>query len=353
MFSNLQGILLERRAQARHNEMETCMTSDDRMMVSALSSWQRLAPFAGFDPQDFTVEELWRREDPGQVRIVLRMRGPRGADMVFKRVFAPLEPARWAGALAGHRRAVRALIRDPEHMPAAVLAEDPEAFSTVLDFVPGRTLQDHLLLKFAQTDQRADVLRRAGRAVAAYHEATAEGDKPFNPVRMLDHMRALGQRASEGDVSLADPDLFAVLAEGLDACAEAAAGQLVTVAAQHGDLHARNVILSSKRATLIDFAQDKSAPTAYDLSRLVVDLAARFAGDAVLDPVCGLPPADLAALSEGYGRPLQDDAVLAFLCRCRVLQDWAALPSQAAKRSAFQQERLVHLQRSATMLAAA
>ncbi|ABV92092.1 aminoglycoside phosphotransferase [Dinoroseobacter shibae DFL 12 = DSM 16493] len=329
------------------------MTPGDRMMASALGSWTRLAPFAGLDPAAFEAEELWRREDPGQVRIVLRMRGGAGQDLVFKRVFQPQDRGRWAEALDGQRRAVRALMRDPVHVPPAILAEDAETLSTVQDFVPGRTLQDHMLLRFDKPGARAQVLQRAGRFLAAFHGATAEGDKPFNPATMLDYIRALGRRALSGDLTLADPDLFAVLAEGLEAAAQTAAGQPVRVAAQHGDLHARNLIVSGKRATLIDFAQDRSAPVQYDMARLIVDLGARFSGDAAPEATCGLPAADLAALSDGYGRDLSQDACLAFLCRCRVLQDWAALPAVASQRSAFQQERLLQLQKTATRLAAA
>lgn len=329
------------------------MTTGDRMMASALGSWIRLAPFAGLPPQEFEAEELWRREDPGQVRIVLRMRGPRGQSVVFKRVFAPTTTERWAAGLNGQRRAVRALIRDPVHVPPAVLAEDAEALATIQDFVPGRTLQDHMLLKYDQPGPRARILQRVGAFLAAYQSRTQNGEKAFNPACMLEYVRALGQRAMTGDLTLADPDLFAVLSEGLDAAAEAAADQVVPIAAQHGDMHARNLIVSANRTTLIDFAQDKSAAVQYDMARLIVDLGARFAGGTAHETACGIPEVDLAALSEGYGQDLRQDACLAFLCRCRVLQDWAALPSESANRSAFQQERLVHLQRTATHLAVA
>ncbi|WP_424969866.1 phosphotransferase [Dinoroseobacter sp. S76] len=328
------------------------MTRDDRMMASALGSWQQLAPFAGLDPARFSGEELWRREDSDRVRIVLRMTGPDGRNLVFKRIFAPMDRERWAEGLAGQRRALRALRGDKVHAPAAILAEQAESLSTIQDYVTGRTLQDHLLLKYDKPAQRTALLSRAGAALRAYHDSTAAGEKPFNPVRMTDYMKRLARKALDGQLAIVDPDLFAVLVDSLAEAAEAAEGGSVTLAAQHGDLHARNMILSANRATLIDFMQDKDAPTIYDLARLIVDLGARFAGERALDPNCGLPPEDLAALSDGYGADLGADPCLMFLCRCRVLQDWAAMPSIGGKRSAFQQERLVQLQRAATTLAA-
>ncbi|MEM1079125.1 MAG: phosphotransferase [Pseudomonadota bacterium] len=328
------------------------MTRDDRMMASALGSWQQLAPFAGLDPTAFSGEELWRREDSGRVRIVMRMTGPDGRNLVFKRIFAPADPARWAEGLAGQRRAVRALRGDKVHAPAAILAEDASSLSTIQDYVIGRTLQDHLLLKYDKADQRGALLSRAGAALRAYYDATAVGEKPFNPARMVDYMERLARKALAGQLAIVDPDLFAVLVDSLPEAASAAKGGVVTLAAQHGDLHARNMILSANRATLIDFMHDKEAPTVYDLARLIVDLGARFAGERTLDSRSGVPPEDLAALSEGYGADLAADPCLLFLCRCRVLQDWAALPSTGGKRSAFQQERLVQLQRAATCLAA-
>ncbi|WP_424976266.1 phosphotransferase [Dinoroseobacter sp. S124A] len=327
------------------------MTRDDRMMASALGSWQQLAPFAGLDPASFSGEELWRREDPGRVRIVMRMTGPDGRNLVFKRIFAPVDQARWAEGLAGQRRAVRALRADKVHAPAAILAEDASSLSTIQDYVVGRTLQDHLLLKYDKPDQRGALLTRAGAALRAYYDSTAAGEKRFNPARMVDYMERLARKALDGQLAIVDPDLFAVLVESLKAAAAAAEGAPVMLAAQHGDLHARNMILSANRATLIDFMHDKEAPAVYDLARLLVDLGARFAGTRALDPRCGLPPEDLAALSEGYGADLGADPCMAFLCRCRVLQDWAALPSVGGQRSAFQQERLVQLQRAATILA--
>ncbi|WP_425091686.1 phosphotransferase [Tropicimonas sp. S265A] len=307
----------------------------DPLLRAALADWRRLAPFAGLDPAAHLPEPLGRRQARGVARIVLRMRAEGRSDVVFKRVFRPRVDPGWAAGLQT-QRAVRALLPGPAR-PAPVMLEDADAQAAIFGWVPGKSLNAHLLLKYDQPVQRADALRRAGDWLAQFHAATDAGPVAFHASPVQLRLSRLMARAEADPAAIVDADLFIVLAQGMARFARAAQGAPVQCAALHGDLTANNMVLGVKATTAIDFCTAVTGPVLHEVAKLLADIAARFGVD-------GVPRADVQAFEEGYGARVRHDPVFDYLLRAQLLFQWAALGPMGRPQTAFTATRIEKVQ---------
>lgn len=303
-----------------------------------------MAPYAGLDPSAFAPDPLARRYTPAAARIVLRMRGIRRADVVFKRVFRPAGDTSWAAGLEAHRSFFLQL--PAATRPAAVLFADPSKQAAIYDWVPGRSLHDHLLLKLDRPKSRDEVLFRAGKSIAEFHMATEAGAVAFSACQVQMRIARLRTLAQSDPVAILDADLFLALSQGLAPLARAAHGNMVLLAARHGDLSARNLILGPHCAAPIDFRLSRRGPVLHDLAALVADILIILTGPyggRVASALCVAK--FLAPFEAGYGMQLRGKPEFDYLLRTALLFRWAGFGRVGQTRSAFVEARLVTIQR--------
>jgi hypothetical protein len=318
--------------------MERPMTNTrDPLLRAALAEWRRLAPHAGLDASAYVPEPLGRRHTRRAARIVIRMQACDRADVVFKRAFRPADDPAWVRGLETLGRTRELLAQDAR--PAPVLIADKARQSAILGWTPGRSLCEHLLLKLDQPARRAALMTRAGGWLAAFHAATDAGQVAFDVAPYHRRIARLVARAKVDPTTIADADFFVMLAERLPQFAHLAEKAPVRRAALHGDLTARNLVLSPGRATAIDFCAARTGPVLPEIARLLSDIETRF-GDPEGD---GTSP-DTEAFEAGYGAKICRDPVFAYLLRVQVMADWARLGEQGDAASPFAASRMARLQ---------
>lgn len=183
-------------------------------------------------------------------------------------VLRAYRPADVAGAAAAVRELAEGAPRTPR-----LLADDPGLGVLVLEYIPGRTLDD--LLDGDAVPE--GVLAEAGRALAALHQRVLPG----LPMRPTDN--AAAARAAAEQVGLLLPELASDAARlGSDLAARLA--QLpVEPSVVHGDFSADQVVVAGAGAAegrgavaLLDFDRAAQGDPAADLASLY---AARLAGE--------------------------------------------------------------------------
>ena len=309
--------------------------------LSDRAVWERLARAAWFDPATFRMTRDWRKHTATHQHIVQRWDGADSA-LIFKRLYRPMDTKVFQTLIAAQMRAAEAMANQSEAVPD-ILEFDTEARAVLMRAAPGETVYD-LIDAGGST---ADLLRRAGRWMAAFHRSGPVETRRYQPKFMRNHVAHLLSQHESGEIVLPDPAAFRRHAERVIALGAEFEGRQTVSSATHGDMHLRNILLDGPRSWGIDFSAKHSAPVGFDIARFLLHYVGVFGDlDAVPDGAV-IDPGLLAAFFDGYDLVGADDPSVGYLLRVRILMDWAAIPARMLDRSKGQGRRLKRLQRLA------
>ncbi|MFQ6547284.1 phosphotransferase [Aestuariibius sp. 2305UL40-4] len=286
-------------------------------------TWQALVREIGVDPASLRSEVLWRRVEDDRVRFVLRLKRAGAPDLIFKQVFAPHDPEAFRISTVMQERMAGAL-RPPFAAPR-VLARADNDLALLMEEAPGLTAHDALLEAYGDAAAQVRVMRSVGGWIGAFHRTSPQPERPFRPSFILNHMRKRRRELEDGAGALRRPAHYRRALAALMSYGEPAKGAVLPVGPNHGDLHAKNILIGPDVVNGIDFRNAHDAPVCYDLARFLVDATARVIGP----PSEGgslLGPDLAAAFWEGYGTDLSAHPALDLMIRVRLLEDWQAMP---------------------------
>lgn len=274
---------------------------------------------------DATPRVLSCRLQPGSTRIVLRLLAGT-QDLVLK-----YDPDATEEAFSERATAQQfAYDRLGAGMVPALLSVDVKGRSALQHHVNARPAHELLDLAEVGLDAAPDILRRCGRWLGAYHNATLQPARKINPDRMLNWAKTLQNKVETRAPDVPRRDLFLTYAAQIPAMGDRARGQPTRIAASHGDMHLRNLLLGPDGCFGIDFEPLAKVPPAHDLARFLLRYGTWF----------DFGPEPLAAFWDGYGTPRDTDAALGYLLPILLLEDWLSIPKRKEDRSPKQQRRL-------------
>lgn len=284
----------------------------------------------------FSPRILSSRFLPEEERIVLMLSDARPdaakQTVVYKFKDGPTDAARFEQKLKAHRFAFDAL--GGQGVPK-LLSVDPEAQSVIFQYVPGRTVHETLeLAEFGLADAQ-DAMRRSGKWLAEFHQATAQPGRAIRPDTMKGWVAEMRNSVKTRQVDVPRRDLYLLCAQKALAICETARGAHTPVAASHGDFHLRNLLLDEDTAYGVDFDPTRFVPTGHDLARFLLRYRIWFGGPDDSPPV--------QAFWQGYGAKDENAAAFRFLFPIQLLGDWRKTPKRREDRSAGQQRQFKRL----------
>ncbi len=302
----------------------------DTLRAMALNLWPDLMREIGEPPGGWRDMPLARRQDPRVAMIALRMvRGTRA--LVLKLQDRPRDRDGFAVACEAHIAAHQAY---PRGVPGLLTANLDQQVQ-VMDFVDGALLS-HVLTE-APPAAQSEALFCAGAWLDGYHRATWVEARQFQPKFTLNYLREIVSEVRNGKRAVAEPARFLICAEKLCAMQAAFEGRQTQVAATHGDLHMRNLIIGA-RTMGIDFTAGRSVPVGHDIGRLLTDYAIVHAPTTRIRPGEVLPDFARDGFFSGYTLTGPEDPSVQLLLRHRLLAEWWGLPVEG--RSLAQARRL-------------
>lgn len=319
----------------------------DPRLDRALEDWARVAPSLGFDPSGFKSRVIWEKDDAQRSHIVVRLKGSR--TLILKRVFKAPQDASLPEAVAAQQAAFTALAeRAKAHAPEVLFASEDGTFVLMAE-ASGKTLNDHL----NAGRPHAQMLRRTGKWLAAFHGSNPTETRTYQPKYMVGHVQRMADGIADGSLNVAQPDLFAACCARVPQIAEGMTDQQTVSATKHGDFNLRNILLGPDGATGLDFKPVSTAPVGFDIARLLMDYAELFQAAADVPAGALLSDATLDAFFEGYDLVGRDDPSVRFVPYVQILNDWRLIPPDPAKRSwrqAARMDRIASLARTAFAL---
>ncbi|WP_424944235.1 aminoglycoside phosphotransferase family protein [Aliiroseovarius crassostreae] len=273
---------------------------------------------------------------PEEERIVLMLSDARHdaahKAVVYKFKDGPADAARFEQKLKAHRFAYDAL--GGQRVPQ-LLSVDPAAQSVIFQHVPGRTVHETLeLAEFGLADAQ-DAMRRSGKWLAAFHQATAQPGRAIRPDAMMGWVAEMQNSVLTRQVDVPRRDLYLICAEQAFAICESVRGAHTPVAASHGDFHLRNLLLDDDKTYGLDFDPTRFVPPGHDLSKFLLRYRIWFGGRDDSPPV--------QAFWQGYGAKDENAAAVRFLFPIQLLGDWRKMPKRREDRSAGQQRQFKRL----------
>lgn len=321
----------------------TSVLNRDYLRQSARETFLPLASEAGIDPTAYSVGAEWIKDDANRLHIVQRYDGPDGAAVVLKHALRPVDQAGFGAILDAHRNAHTALSGHEAAGVPEILAQDVDRQSYLMSFFSGETF----LNLCRRNENHEPFLHAAGVWLGAYHAATFEQERPFQPKFMLDHMHRLSDQMERGERKILGQRRFVSLARDMGTYAQDATGHLGKVSSKHGDLNAHNILIDGTRAVALDFLAPSTAPVGYDIARFLLSYV-QMVGD--LDSLPKghvLPPDAMQAFFEGYGNISSNDPVVHFLMRIQILTDWNRMSDKKTLASVMRFERIKKIARRA------
>lgn len=304
----------------------------EQQINQAIQCWPPLAARAGLDADAFDVGEVWQRHDPQRSHIVLRLEGPESA-VILKRVFQPNDSEVFRANLLGHRRACAALRGDLLAHAPEILAVDEAGQAVLSTCAPGRTV-DALC---ADGADHGPILRRAGMWMSAFHDATFQEDRQYQPRFMVDHIKRLARALSANERRIRGRAEFLQYAAQIPGWAEGFEGRKTISAAKHGDMNLRNIMLDGDQAWGLDYSGNSHAPVGFDIARFLLNYTEVFGNFDALKPGQVVPPSAFNAFFEGYKAVDANDPSVVFLLKVQLLTDWARVPPES------EAENMLHL----------
>lgn len=320
------------------------MTPD--LQHAALHHLPALLAMAGLPPEGWRHRPIMIRDESSPQVVVLRLTRPGAADLALK--YKPGPARSLADRIAEHQLVQRLFPHDPQLTVPRLLAHDAAHGVTLMEHFDGVPLADLLGPDIALADHAA-VLARAGRWLAAFHRARLGDARIFRPKYGLQSLDQVIKEIGAGRRRVAEQARFLRAAAGFAAMHEDWRHQQTRAAAQHADLHMRNLLMGSTAVAGIDFAGGHTAPVGHDIARLLVDYTAMAAPLEDLRRGEVVPEAALAGFFGGYDVVGPDDPSVRMMLRMRILTDWRGLPASPENMSPTKARRLVGLMRMADM----
>jgi tRNA A-37 threonylcarbamoyl transferase component Bud32 len=311
-----------------------------------LAHWPDLARQAGLPVTGWTPRLLSSRQDVRGDRTVILLRHDLCPPVVCKQTFRPAEAAAMALGLTAQDRAAQALAAHPDAGVPAVMARLTDQGAVLMQAVEGPTLLS-VVAGCGVTPATCAALRRAGQWLDAFHRSGPVETRAFQPRFMADHFAAVAAEVRAGTRRVPRKDRFLTHVAALLSRVEAAKGAATLSAVQHGDLTARNLILSPQRVWGFDMAGADTRPAGYDIARLLVYTVEQMQVPPTPEVV---PPPLMAAFRDGYRFTAADDAAVRFLIAARLISDWLTMPET---RSAMTILQFMRFRRLTDMAAAA
>ncbi len=292
---------------------------------------------AGLPTDGWNAHRLSRRDDAVMHRVVVKLTAPGRAPLVTKLVFRPHDRDAFAKS-ADRQRAVTAAMGQGAHIHAV----DPDVQMVLMDFVPGETLFD--LCTGRKVADHARALKVAGHWVDRFHRHDRFEPRRFQPKFTLSHLHKLHGSVRDGTFRIPQRKAFqAFLQHTIESAPEPE--DCTTIAAVgHGDLNMRNILIDGDQACGLDYGAPGLLPVGHDLARLFCHYGTLCAAPGARGDG-PLPGIDLGPFFNGYTLTGPDDAVVAFLCKARLIRDWQTIPKAALKRSVAQQMRFRGIQK--------
>ena len=235
---------------------------------------------------------------------------------------------------------------DALHVPA-LLHVDPDAQFLVMQAAEGQTAHDLI----ADYDiNRATVLQACGAWMGHWHRQTYERDNRVNPNVVQASLRGLRDKVVSGERAVVGRRAFLDCAIVVDDMAEAARGQVTKLAATHGDMNLRNLIIGPQGTHGIDFGVIHTAPIGHDLARFIAHFANLFYPEDAVDGEKQWLEDDLDAFFAGYGSDGRNDPAFRYLLRMEIIKDWAKVPKDPANRGAHDRHRWMGIKFLSTFL---
>ena len=298
--------------------------TEEELITRAMARLPHLGASAK-EVADAAPRVLSCRLQPGSTRIALRLLGAT-QDLVLK-----YDPDATEEAFSERAKAQQfAFDRLGAGQVPALLSVDITGRSSLQHHVNARPVHELLELAELGLDAAPDILRSCGKWLGAYHKTTLQPARKINPDRMINWAKSLQNKVETRAPDVPRRDLFLTCAAQIPAMGDRARGQPTRIAASHGDMHLRNLLLGPDGCFGIDFEPLAVVPPAHDLARFLLRYGTWF----------DLGPDPLVAFWDGYGTPPKTDPALGYLLPILLLEDWLSIPKRKEDRSPKQQRRL-------------
>jgi len=330
----------------QRGRMDDVLATPDFALTAA--QWARTAPALGFALADHDLHLIRARlTDPHQRVVVLAQGRGDAPDLILKHTLAGQLYKHFDNGVVAHVRAVKVFDGEGRlHVPA-LLHVDPDAQFLVMQAADGETAHD---LIADDSTKRAAVLQACGAWMGHWHRQTYERDNPINPTVVQKSLRSLRDQVASHDRGIVGRRAFLERAAVVDDMAEAARGQVTKLAATHGDMNLRNLIIGPQGTYGIDFGAIHTAPIGHDLARFFSNFANFFYPTDAADGDARWLENDLAAFFAGYGADGRNDPAFRYLLRMEIIKEWAKVPKDPAKRDAHHRHRWTGIQLLSTFL---
>ncbi|MEO9683391.1 MAG: phosphotransferase [Tateyamaria sp.] len=310
------------------------MLGKDPRLKLALAEWAEIAPQLGLVGADFKSKVIWQKDEPERSHIVVRLKGKR--KLILKRIFKAPDDSDHLGTVQAQQGVFERLAEQQKaHAPEVLYCNDDGTLVIMVE-ASGKTLNDHL----AAGRPHAQMLRRSGTWLAAFHKTMPTEKRTYQPKYMVAHVSRMGDAVLEGALNVPLPDLFIASCAKIPQIAETVSDQQTTSAVKHGDFNLRNILLGPDGETGLDFKTTSTAPVGFDIARLLLDYAEMFQSKTDLQPGAVLSDATRDSFFDGYDLVGRDDPSVRFVPFVQLLNDWRLIPTNPMLRSWRQVARM-------------
>ncbi len=308
----------------------------DPRIDQAFDEWRAVAPSLGMNADAFRHELIWQKNEAGRSHVVLKLHGPGGRKLIMKKLFLAEQHSRARDSINFQAQVSQAMGSSTRfQVPNVLYAADDGALS-VMEFLPGKTLNDHLELGRAP----ARLLRLSGRWLDRFHRSFPTEKRQYQPHFMVNHILRLAEGVEDGKIQVADAPLFLRCCAEIPGIAERFVGQETISAIRHGDFNLRNILIGPDIVAGLDFSPQGNAPAGFDIVRLLLDYVELFQDPAGLQPGQLFDPSTLRPFFKGYQLVGPQDPAVGFLAYVQFLNDWRTIPANMENRSFRQLRRL-------------
>lgn len=300
--------------------------------------WSDVAPHVGYDPKEYELSIVRHRTQEKSARIVVQLQDAYGPALILKHDLVAGHINHFRNGVEAHKRALTVFAgHDNLHVPDLIHVDEDRRV-LVMEYAQGDTAFD--AMRFALMPQdRSNILRSCGKWVGYWHRQTYQRENTINPDTMKSHLSGQRDRVESGELKVAKPDEFVGLSNKTIKMAEAARGHTTRLAATHGDLNLRNLVLGPNGVYGLDFGAVHDAPIGHDLARFIINFASFYFPDGTSSKTIDWLLQDITDFFEGYGSEHRDDPSFNYLMRSQLLKEWLTIPKSVGARNGVHQRR--------------